>query len=115
VAFEQNPDCLPTHTRNQFALDGLLGHEAYRPPRPACRRITAHHSDDALLLGSVENLLGPRPLLLVQRHIQATFDVAMGDLADGLGSQRDGLRNLRCGNPLASKRRASARRTTRTC
>jgi len=99
VAFEQDPDCLPTDAGNQFALDSLLDHQAHRPTSPAFRRITAHHRDDALLLGIVENLLGPGPLLLIQRAVEPAPVIAMGNLADRFRSQRDGSRDLRSRNP----------------
>ena len=93
VAFEQDPDCLPTDAGNQFALDGLLDHQAHRPTCAAFRRITAHHRDDALLLGIVENLLGPGPLLVIQGAIQAATAVTVSDLADSLRGERQRLRD----------------------
>jgi hypothetical protein len=44
-----------------------------------------------LFLGAVENLLGPRPLLGVDGGIQTIVHVAMGDLADRLGSKGECL------------------------
>jgi len=99
VAFQQDPDCLSTHAGDQFALDRLLDHQANRPTRAALGRITAHHRDDALLLGTVENLFGSGPRLLIQGAIQAAPIIAMGHLADRFGSQRDGLGDLRSRNP----------------
>ena len=95
MAFEQDPDCLPTDAGNQFAFDGLLDHQAQGPTCPAFRRIAAHHRDDALLLGIVENLLGSGSLLFIQGALQAAPVIAIGNLADRFRSQRDGLRDLR--------------------
>ena len=94
MALEKDPNCLPADAGYQLALDGLLGHQAYRPTSPAFGRITAYHRDDALLLGRVQELPGPGPLLLIQRRIQATLVVAMGDLADRFGGQRNRLCHL---------------------
>jgi hypothetical protein len=52
-----------------------------------------------LFLGAVENLLGSRPLLGVDGRIQTIVHVAMGDLADRLGSK---------GECLGDSRRAEA-------
>ena len=62
--------------------------------------MTADHGDDALFLGVVESRLRSRSLFLVEGAVQAVPVVAMGDVADGLGSQRNGVRHLRCGHPL---------------
>jgi hypothetical protein len=95
VAFEQDPDCLPTDAGNQFALDSLLDHQAHRPTRPAFRRFATDHGDDALLLSGVENLLGSRSLLVVDGAIQGTPVIATGNMADCLGSNGKCLRDLR--------------------
>jgi hypothetical protein len=82
VALQQDPDCLSSHIGDQFALDGLLDNPADSPASPPFRRLTANPGDNALFLGVVENLLGPRSLLVVEGAIQAATVVAMGDLAD---------------------------------
>ena len=96
MAFQKHPDCFSTHARNQLTPDCLLSHQAYRPASPAFRRLTAHHGNNALLLGIVENLAGSRSLPFVQSALQAASVVAVGDLSDRLRSERNGLRNLRC-------------------
>ena len=100
VALQQNPDCLSAHLGHQLAFDGLFGDQADRPAGPAFRRITADHGNDALLLGAIENLLGSRSLFGVNGGAQAVTDVAMGDLADRLGSKGECLRDLRCGKAV---------------
>src|SRR5688572_12617653 len=90
VAFEQDPDCLSAHAGNQFALDRFLGDQAHRPASPAFRRLAAHHGDDALLLGIVENLLSPGSLFFIQGAVQAALVITMGDLTDRLRGQRYG-------------------------
>src|SRR5580698_4594353 len=95
VALEQNPDCLAAHLRHQFALDGFFHNQAYRPTCPPFRCLTANHGNDALLLGIVEHLVGPWPLLVVEGGLQTVTVVAMGDLTDRLGRQRDCLRGTR--------------------
>ena len=59
------------------------------------RGLTAHHGNDALLLGCIQNLVGPRSLLVVQGSIQTASIVAMGQLTDGFCRQGYALRNLR--------------------
>ena len=95
MAFQQYSNCLPTHPRNKFASDGLLGHQAYRPASTALRGLTADHGNDALLLGCIQNLAGPRSLLVVQSPIQPAPIVAMGQLTDGFCRKGNTLRNLR--------------------
>lgn len=82
MAFEQDANCLPTDAGDQLTLHSLLGDEAYRPTRPALRRISAHHRNNPLLLRRVQNLLGPGPLSFVERRLQAAVVVAMGNFTD---------------------------------
>src|ERR1039457_3072839 len=100
VALQQNPDCLSAHLGRQVALDGLFGEQADRPTGPTLRRFTADHGNDALLLGAIENLLGSWSLFVVNGAIQAVTDVAMGDVADRIGSKGECLRYLRCGETV---------------
>jgi hypothetical protein len=100
VAFEQDPDGLPTDAGNQLALDRLPGHQAHGPARTAFWRFTANHGDDALLLGIVQDLLGSRSRLLVQGTSQPLAVVAMGDSADGLRGQGERSSDLRCSHAL---------------
>ena len=99
VALQQDPDCLSSHSADQLAFDRLLDDQADSPASPPFRRLTADHGDDALFLGVVESRLRSRSLFLVEDAVQAVPVVAMGDVADGLGSQGNGVR-LRCGHPL---------------
>src|SRR3990172_5793403 len=100
VALQQNPDCLSTHLGNQLPFDGLFGDQADGPTGTAFRRFTADHGNDTLLLGTVENLLCPRSLFGVNGSTQAVPDIAMGDLADRLGSKGECLGDLRCGEAV---------------
>jgi len=95
VALEQNPDCFSAHLGHQFALHGFFHNQAHRPTGPPCRCLTANHGNDALLLGMVENLMGPWPLLVVEGGIQTVTVVTMGDPTDRLGRERDRLRDAR--------------------
>ena len=109
MALQQNPDCLSAHLRNQLPFDGLFGDQADGPTGTAFRRFTADHGNDTLLLGAVENLLCPRSLFGVNGGTQAITDVAMGDLADRLGSKGECLSDLRCGEAvgkLAQRKRS---------
>jgi hypothetical protein len=101
VALQQNPDCLPAHLGNQFPFDGLLGDQADGPTCAAFRRFTAYHGNHTLLLWTVENLPGSRPLFGVDGGIQTVAHVAMGDLADRLRSQGESLSDLRRGETVA--------------
>src|SRR5450759_507121 len=100
VAVQQNPDCLSAHLGHQFALDGLLYNQTHSPTSPPFRRLTANHGNNALFLGSVENLLCSRSLFVVEGSIQAATVVAMGDLSDRLGSQGNCFRDLRRGEAV---------------
>jgi len=97
VALQQNPDCLSPHLGHQLALDGFFDNQAHRPTRSPFRRWTANHGNNALLLGTVENLAGSRSLLVVEGGIQAATVVAVGDLTDRFGSQGKRLRDFRRG------------------
>ena len=97
VALQQNSDCLSAHLGNQLPFDGLFGDQADGPPGTAFRRFTADHGNNPLLLWAVDNLPGSWPLFGVDGGIQAVAHVAMGDLADGLGSKGESLSDLRRG------------------
>ena len=77
MTFQKHPDGFSTHARNYLALDCLLSHQAYRPASPAFRRLTAHHGNNALLLGLVENLAGSRSLPFLQSALQAASVVCL--------------------------------------
>jgi len=97
VALQQNPNGLATHLGNQFAFDGLFRDQADRPARPAHRRVTAHHGDDPLFLGIIQNLAGSRALFVIEGALEPATVIAMGDLADGLRGERESLRHAGCG------------------
>ena len=95
MALQHNPDCLPPHAGDQFALDGLFSYQPDRPARPPFGRRAADHGDNALFLGVVEKLRGPRSLLVVKGTCQTVTVVAMGDLTDRFGSERKRSSDLR--------------------
>jgi hypothetical protein len=96
VALQQNPDCLSAHLGNQLPFDSLFGDQADGPTGTTFRRCTADHGNDTLLLGTVENLFCPRSLFGVNCGVPAVIYVAMGDLADRLGSKGECFGDLRC-------------------
>jgi len=69
VVEQENPDRFPSYPWNQFPLDGFLDHQPNCPTGAAFRRITADHGNDPLPLPIVEQLLGSRPLFVVQRPL----------------------------------------------
>jgi hypothetical protein len=89
VAEQQDPDCLPPDTRNQFPLHRFLSDQAHCPPRLTLGRLTTDHGDDALLLRGIQQLLGTATLTLEQSTLQAAFLVAMRDPSHGLRRQMD--------------------------
>ena len=58
MAQQENPNGFTSYTWNQFAFDGFLRHQAYRPTGAAFRRATAYHCNQTLLLTIVEHLGG---------------------------------------------------------
>ena len=102
MACEENPNGFPACPRNQLSLDRLLHDQANRPSRPAFRRVTADHGDDALLLGFAQQRLRTRTLLFVERTLQAFHFVAVSDISDSLGRQfLQRPRRLWCGGTIS--------------
>ncbi len=91
---QQNPNCLPSYLRHQFALHRFFGHQADRPAGAPFWRIGTHHRDDALFLVSLQHLGGAGPLFLVKGAIQAGL-LTMAESANCLWSERDHPGNLR--------------------
>src|SRR5258707_129436 len=101
VALQQDPDCLSSHVRDQFAFDRLFDDQADSPASPPFRRFTADHGDDPLFLRIIENLLRSRSGSVVEGAIQAVTVIAMSDLAYRLWSQGECLPDLRRGDPAS--------------
>ena len=91
---KQDPNRLSADAGDQFPLDRLLDDQTHCPAGPTFGRVGAHHGDDPLLLTLVEHGCGPRALLFVERRIQSVILIAVADIANGLGSQRDNAGNL---------------------
>ena len=87
------------------------------PSRGRSRLLTASLAPrrNALLLTVLQQRFHSRPLFLVTRLMESALLISLANLADCLGvngtmaATRDAL------TPLASCRRATARKTTRTC
>jgi hypothetical protein len=69
VAFQQHPDGLSSHTRNQFALDHFLGQQTYRPATSTFRRRRANDGDYLLALVLVQRRCFARMRGIEQRSI----------------------------------------------
>jgi hypothetical protein len=89
VAQQENPNGFPSHARNQFAFDGFLRYQAYRPTCTAFRRATAYHCNQTLFLTIVKYLGCSGSLSLIQRPIQTALPITAADIADGLCCQRN--------------------------
>jgi hypothetical protein len=73
VAQQENPNGFPSYARNQFAFDGFLRHQAYRPTGAALRGAAAYHCNQTLFLAIVEHLCRSGSLLFIQRSIQTAL------------------------------------------
>src|SRR3954453_1684726 len=93
VAEQENADGFPSHARNQFAFYRFLGHQAHRPASAAFRRATTDHGNQPLFLVVVQHLCRARPWPLVECPFQAPFLITMPNLANGLWSERDRVRD----------------------
>lgn len=85
---QQQPDCFPTHLRNQTSFHRLFGHQAHRPASPPRRWIAANHGDDPFSFRRLQQRYRAGALLIVKSLIQTGLFVAAANLAHGLGSQR---------------------------
>jgi hypothetical protein len=115
VAEEQNADGFPAHARYQSPFDSFLGYQSHRPACKALRRVAADHGNDALLLAGFQQRFRSWPLFLVKRSFEPSLLIAMPILriACGVSGTMAAIRGALA--PLASCRRATARKTTRTC
>jgi hypothetical protein len=87
VVEQQNPNGLSSDSRNQFPLHRFLGYQSHGPSGKTRWRIAAYHGDNALLLAVLQQSGRSRPLLLIERALEAPLPVAMADLPNGLWSQ----------------------------
>ena len=100
VAFQQHPDGLPAHVRNQFALDHLFGQQPHRPTSPPFRRRRADHGDNALLLLLIKSRSLARTSGIKQRSLQSAIKIALADLPHRLGGKPKVAAHRRRGLPL---------------
>ena len=80
MAFQQHPNGLSAHSRNQFALDNFFGQQPHRPTRPSIRRRRADHGDNLLALALVQSRSFARTRGIEQRPIQPLFLIPGPDL-----------------------------------
>src|SRR3954452_8415416 len=100
VVEEQNPDGFSSHPWHQFPLDRFLRYQSHRPSGATCRRMAANHGDDALLLAVLQQGSRSGPILFIECPFQPPFLVAVADLPNRLGSQRDNVGNAWGANTL---------------
>ena len=81
---QQNPDALPSHSRNQSSFDGFLGYQPHGPAGAALWRITANHGDNALPLAVFQQIGRSGPLLFIECAFEAPLPIAMADLPNRL-------------------------------
>src|SRR6266581_4922842 len=84
VAFQQNPNRFPSHSRNQFAFYHFFGQQAHRPARAAFRRWTTRQRHDALPVLCIQQGHFPRPWPLVQGPLQTALPIALAGQPYGL-------------------------------
>ena len=85
MAFEQHPDGLSPHTRNQLTPDHFFGQQAHRPARSPMRRWRADYGDNLLALVLVQRRGFPWTCGVEQRSLQPFLLIPLADLPDGLG------------------------------
>jgi hypothetical protein len=85
VAFQQHPNGLSAHSRNQFAFDDLFGQQPRRPTRSPFRRRRADHGDNLLVLTLVQGRSFARACGVEQRSLQPFLLIPLADLPDGFG------------------------------
>ena len=79
---QQDADSLPAYPGNQFALDRFFSNQSHGPARIALRGIGTNHRDDLLALTVIQQHCRTGSLPVVQRLIQAFFQVATTNLTD---------------------------------
>ncbi len=87
VAFQQHPNGLSAHARNQFAFDRLFGQQPHRPTRPSFRRRRTDHGDNLLALALIQGRSFARTRGIVQRSLQPLLLIPLADLPDGFGGK----------------------------
>src|SRR5215813_1898144 len=98
VAQKENPNGFPSYPWNQFAFDGFLRHQAYRPTGASLRRTAAYHRDQTLFLAFVEHFRGTGPRLFIQCPFQTALLVTAADVSYGLRREWDYVGDLRRAN-----------------
>src|SRR6266496_1028222 len=78
VAFQQNPNRLPSHARHQFAFHHFFGQQAHRPARAAFRWWTTGQRHDALPMLRIQQGRFPRSWSLVQGSLQVRLADSVG-------------------------------------
>lgn len=94
MALQEYSNRFPPDLRDQFAFERFLNDQSHRPPSGPCRRSTAHHRDDALLIGRTEDLLGARTGGLEDRRVHASVPVPPRDAAHRFRRQVEPFRDL---------------------
>jgi hypothetical protein len=85
VAFQQHPNGLSAHARNQFAFDDLFGQQPHRPTRSPFRRRRADHGDNLLALALVQDRSFARTRGVEQRSLQPFLLIPLADLPHRFG------------------------------
>ena len=86
-----------TASMNPIAERGRT-YQAHAPAGATVRWIAANHSDDSLLLATVQDRLGTGARLVVERRLETALLVTVTDFANRLLRERDGVGNLWCTN-----------------
>jgi hypothetical protein len=87
VAFQQHPNGLSAHPRNQFAFDNFFGQQSHRPTCPSFRRRRADHGDNLLALALVKGRSFARTRGVELRPIQSLILITCADLPHRLGRE----------------------------
>ena len=85
VAFQQPPNGLSAHSRNQFTFDDLFGQQPHGPTRSPFRRRRADHGDNLLALALVQDRSFARTCGVEQRSLQPFLLIPLTDLPDRFG------------------------------
>jgi len=109
VAFQQDPNGLSTHIRDQLAFNHLFRQQAHRPACPALRGRRADYCHDPLLLLLIQGRSLARSNGIEQRSLHSSLLIALADLPNGLGGEHQVGAHRRRGLPLIHlKKRQSA-------
>ena len=85
VAFQQHPDGLSPHTRNQLAPDYFFGQQAHRPASSTFWRRRADYGNNLLTLALVQSRRFPWTCGVEQRSSQPILTISLADLPHRLG------------------------------